>query len=200
MLGAPREEQRLFDVGRRYAYQDDGPHTLRMPAHVDLGGECAIRCPKHVDLAVPQGGAHFVEVVHGDGCGVELEVGNLFELLAALENLVAREQLAEEILHVLRIVFQVALERVRAAGPPLVDEHEITLLAAGSQGPSDSQRERIRSRCARSAVEPKDGIGCGRLTQGFEDNNLEVDRAPGLSGTVFKDLVGSTAGFALYSG
>src|SRR5215471_5533345 len=180
MLGAPREEQRLFDVGRRYAYQDDGPHTLRMPAHVDLGGECAIRSPKQVDLAVPQGGGHLFEVVHGDGCGVELEVGNLFELLAALENLVAREQLAEEILHVLRIIFQVALERVRAAGPSLVDEHKVTLLAGGSQGSSYSQSEPVCSGSTRSAVEPKNGIRCRGLTQSFEDNDLEIDRAPGL--------------------
>src|SRR5262245_48749868 len=130
MLGATRKKQRLFDVRCSHAYQDDGPHTFRMPAHVDLGGESAIRSAEKVDLAVPQGRAHLVKVVHGDGSCVEPEISDLFQLLPALEHPLAREQLAKEILHVVWVIFQVALERVRSAGPSLVNEDEIAVLPA----------------------------------------------------------------------
>src|SRR5262249_8980223 len=198
VLCATRKKQRLIDVGRGHAYQHDRAQALRMLPHVNLSSEGAIRGATKVDRAVPEGGAHLVKVVHGNGRCVEPEVGDLFKLLPALDPLVAREQLAKEILCVFRIVFQVKKEGVRTAGPSLVDENEIALLAAPSQDASLSQSDGTCSRSARSAVQPEDGIRRGRLTQGFEDDDLEFDHASGRGGTVFKDLIGPATGLAFH--
>jgi|HubBroStandDraft_4_1064222.scaffolds.fasta_scaffold36315_3 hypothetical protein len=56
---------------------------LGVASQVDLGGQRSVGASGQINFLIAQPVAHFVNVVHADGGGVEAQVGDLVQAFAA---------------------------------------------------------------------------------------------------------------------
>src|SRR5918999_5354429 len=98
-----------------------------MTPHVFAPGHRAVRRAVEIDRLVTQPGPHGVQTLHGDGRRVESEIGARGELAAALPHRLYRPGGTEKLLRIAAVPEQIAIERVGAAGPALVHEHDVAV-------------------------------------------------------------------------
>ncbi len=121
-------------VDRRHAVEHDAAHDAGVAAQEDLGGLGAVGPAEEIDLVVTEPGAHLVDVVHAEGGGVEPQIGDLGEAVAAPADGLRRKEIARQELRIgalgVRVrAVEIAIERVRTAGAALVHRQDVAALA-----------------------------------------------------------------------
>src|SRR6202011_471703 len=115
-----------------------------------------------------EGRADLVEIVHRDRRRVEPHVGNLLERVTAGADLVDREEVVEGSPEGTPVT-EAARQQVRAPGPPLVDEDDVTVLAGLRGEPLAGARHRAGGAQAGAAHEDEERIGDRLWTKCRED-------------------------------
>jgi hypothetical protein len=173
-------------IRRSHALKNNRPHVLGMLSQVNQSRTRAVGAAKNIYLLVTEGGPHVVEIIRGNRSCVEQKVRGRLQFATALLHLFEREEITEVTLRVIRIEKR-AVERVRAAGATLIEEHQIVLLtdlgeylryarrifSGGRAGAAGDIEQWIRSTFT----------ACRRQRHNFETNLAALSR-----GAVFKDF------------
>ena len=104
--------------------------VFRMATQVDKGCPGTVRAAGHRQDLVAERGAHLVEVVHSDRRRVQRQVGRLRQrITTSFEFCQPAERRFQICLCRVAGSREVAAERIRPAGTPLVDQQDVLMLA-----------------------------------------------------------------------
>ena len=189
-LGVPGERERQVHRHGRDAVEHGAPDVIAVRAHVHERRARAVRRPPQVDPVVAERFADKVEVLHRDARRVEAQIRVL--IVAAARHL-ERVEFGLEMLGEGRVVGQgLAEQTVGAAGPSLIDEHEIALFVEavghGEGEPGDARRG-----LAGPAGQKEDGIGIRRRGERRDHHDAQVQRAAGGAGAILEHAHGAAA-------
>src|SRR6266540_3819226 len=117
------------DRSRIDGSQRNGANILGEAAQIDERHPAAIRPAVKIDRFVSQPFPHFIQIFHSCWRGVHPQIRLLFELRAASADALPRRIFADDNLHKLLQIRRVASQRIRSARAPLINEHNVAVLA-----------------------------------------------------------------------
>ncbi len=162
-------------------------HARRIPPQIFAPGHGAVRRAVEIDRLVPQPGPHVVQIRHRDGRRVEGDVGARGELVAAAPHRRHRQGRTEQRLGIVAVAEQVALERVGAAGPALVHEHDVAVRPHLGKG-LGVEVGQVAGGLPGAALEDEQRVRSARAAGRRQDHDAERDLASTRGGAVLEDL------------
>ena len=174
VLGEPAEER---DVQERAAVEDEGPHRARVARQIDLREGRAVGRAVDVQPPVAECCAHCLEVVGR-------RRGPVLGRVAVERGETGAHDRADVLCLVRR---RLALERVRAAGAPLIHEQDVVPFADAAPDARHGRRHVARGSATGAARQIGEGIGRRRLAARRHDDDAEPDRPPEAGVAVLRD-------------
>src|ERR1700735_3383789 len=197
VLGRLRKCERNSIVRRRDRLQSDGADVISVHPQVHESGERAVRTAENVDLVIAHRLPHVVEVIRGDGRGVQSEVGLFFKFGAASPHLFRDYGFADHLLCDFRIA-QLAQQRIRFAGAALVHQHRVALLSYLSG--VARQGVGFDGTLAWTPGNGKPRVGGRLVGERRQHHDVQRDLAPALLRAVLEDFVLSAQAFGVAVG